>query len=183
MPRHTKKKSKRLPRRMKKCRRTRRRKGGDNPPPAAIIEYLEYYPMKTKKTVDEFYQKVNKKWGYDVDPDTNMVFINNKETKRVNNIEEVLEAVSQAKRTTFCKRKDGDGDCEETADEVIGIITNKPGGKYTVSSQQLMYYIEDIDEWTGESGDPEMVQNHGFLVFYDDKSKPWFRPIGREELN
>lgn len=183
MPRRTKQKSKRLLMRMKKSRRTRRRKGGDNSPPAAIIEYLECFPMKTKKAVDEFYQKVNKKWGYDVDPDTNMVFIENKETKRVNNIEEVLEAVSQAKKTTFCNRKDSDGDCEETADEVIRIITNKPSGKYTVSSQQLMYYIEDIDEYTGESGDPEMVQNHGFLVFHDDKSKSWFRPIGREELN
>lgn len=53
--------------------------------------------------------------------------------KRVNSIDDVLQAMEQAKETTFCNRQTGDGDCEDTADKVLELIKHNPQGKYTVS--------------------------------------------------
>ena len=141
--------------------------GGDVSPPAAIIEYLKCFPLANEEDVKNFYEKVNSEWR----DDANVVNIFSKSKKRVNSINDVLIAVSQAKKTTFCNRKTGDGDCEETADEVISIIEDNPRGNYIVDSLRLEYYEYEEDS----ESDPVFVQNHGFLAFYNEKTKKiWY---------
>lgn len=160
----------------KKTRRRRKKIGGGTPnPPAAVIEYLEYFPLQSQEDVNQFYKKVDNEWG-DFESGTNMLNIFSKDKKRVNSIDEVLQATEEAKKTTFCNRKTGDGDCEDTADKVLKLIKHNPQGKYTVSSLRFEYYLlDDPDDPDDPDETQEFVQNHGFLVFYDDDSKDWFK--------
>lgn len=143
--------------------------GGTHNPASAVIEYLNYIPLQSQKDVDKFYKKVDRDWG-DFKSGTNMLNIFSKGKKKVNSIDEVLKAVEESKKTTFCNRQTGDGDCEDTADKVLEIIKHDPNGKYTVSSLRFEYYLSEDEDET-----PEFVQNHGFLVFYNDNSKDWFK--------
>ena len=155
----------------KKKRKTRRnrRKGGDVSPPAAIIEYLEYFPMHSKNEVDAFYEKIDHDWRQGA----NILQIFSKSAKHINTIQQLLDAVHEAKTTTFCNRKPGDGDCEDTSDRVMELLPEIPGGKYTVESLRFEYSEqEDLDDYDVT---PEFVQNHGILIFYSTETKPWFK--------
>lgn len=125
--------------------------------------------MQSKNQVDAFYEKIDHDWRQGA----NILQIFSKSAKQINNIQQLLDAVQEAKTTTFCNRKTGDGDCEDTADNVLEIIRHNPQGKYTVSSLRFEYYLLDDPDDPDET--PEFVQNHGFLVFYDDDSKDWFK--------
>ena len=146
-------------------------------PNAAVIEYLKYFPFDNKSDVDKFYEKVDREWG-DFEGGTNLIDIEIKESKKVNSINDVLKAVRKAKNTTFCNRKNGNGDCEDTADEVLKLLKNESKGKYIVESHRIVYYIDQDDEEANDYGEaPEFVQNHGFLVIYpiSSKNKKWFK--------
>ena len=144
-------------------KKTRRRKknAGNPSPKAAIIEYLDYFPFSSKMEVTNFYDRINEEWG-DFENGTNMLNIFSKEKKHVNNIQELLNAVKEAKETTFCDRKSGDGDCEETSDRVMELLPDNKDGKYTVESLRFEYYIKSEED---EDETPEFVQNHGILIF------------------
>ena len=148
-------------------------------PNAAVIEYLKYYPFDTKTDVDKFYERIDSEWG-DFEGGTNLLDVDVKEKKKVNSINDVLKAMRQAKKTTFCNRKNGNGDCEDTADEVLKLLKNDSKGKYVVESHRIVYYIEEEDE----DKTPKFVQNHGFLVIYpiSSKNKKWFK-YGRMKIN
>lgn len=146
--------------------------GGTSNPAAAAIEYLEYKPLQSQEQVNQFYKNVDNEWG-DFESGTNMLNIFSKEKKRVNSIDHVLQAMEQAKETTFCNRQTGDGDCEDTADKVLELIKHNPQGKYTVSSLRFEYNL--LEDPYDPDETPEFVQNHGFLAFYDDDSKEWFK--------
>ena len=155
----------------RKKRKTRRhkKKGGNPSPPAAIIEYLEYFPMQSKNQVDGFYEKIEDDWRQCA----NILQIFSKSAKQVNNIQQLLDAVQEAKTTTFCNRKTGDGDCEDTSDRVMELLPEIPGGKYTVESLRFEYSEqEDLDNYDET---PAFVQNHGILIFYSTETKPWFK--------
>ena len=153
-------------------------------PNAAVIEYLKYYPFDTKTDVDKFYERIDSVWG-DFEGGTNLLDVDVKEKKKVNSINDVLKAMRQAKKTTFCNRKNGNGDCEDTADEVLKLLKNESKGKYMVESHRIVYYIEEEDEEANDYGEtPEFVQNHGFLVIYpvSSKNRKWFK-YGRMKIN
>lgn len=159
-------------RRSKYTRKQRKKNGGGSNPPAAIIEYLEYYPLHTQDQVSDFYKKVDREWG-DFKSGTNLLNIFAKSTKRVNDIDELLKAVDLAKKTTFFSRQSQDGDCEETADKVLEIIKDNPQGKYSVTSLRFEYYM--LEDPHDPDEQPEFVQNHGFVAFYNNDSKDWFK--------
>jgi hypothetical protein len=153
-------------------------------PNAAVIEYLKYYPFNNKSDVDKFYERVDREWG-DFKGGTNLLDVDVKESKKVNSINDVLKAMRKAKKTTFCNRKNGNGDCEDTADEVLELLKHDAKGKYVVESHRIVYYIEEHDEDGNDYGEtPEFVQNHGFLVIYplSSKNKKWFK-YGRMKIN
>jgi len=157
----------------KKKVKTRRykKKGGNSStsPPAAIIEYLEYFPMQSKNEVDAFYEKIDHDWRQGA----NILQIFSKSAKQVNTIQQLLDAVHEAKTTTFCNRKQGDGDCEDTSDRVMELLPEIPGGKYTVESLRFEYSEqEDLDDYDVT---PDFVQNHGIVIFYSAETKPWFK--------
>jgi hypothetical protein len=153
----------------KKTRKTRKKIGGNPSPPAAIIEYLEYFPMQSKNQVDAFYEKIDHDWRQGA----NILQIFSKSAKQINNIQQLLDAVHEAKTTTFCNRKTGDGDCEDTSDRVMELLPEIPGGKYTVESLRFEYSEqEDLDDYDVT---PDFVQNHGILIFYSTETKPWFK--------
>ena len=153
----------------KKTRRQRKKIGGNPSPPAAIIEYLEYFPMQSKNQVDAFYEKIDRDWRQGA----NILQIFSKSAKQINNIQQLLDAVHEAKTTTFCNRKTGDGDCEDTSDRVMELLPEIPGGKYTVESLRFEYSEqEDLDDYDVT---PDFVQNHGILIFYSTETKPWFK--------
>ena len=146
-------------------------------PNAAVIEYLKYFPFNTKSDVAEFYKRIDKTWG-DFEGGTNLIDVGVKGRKKVSSINDVLREVKKAKKTTFCNRKNGNGDCEDTADEVLKLLKHNPNGKYMVESHRIVYYIEQDDEEANNYGEaPEFVQNHGFLVIYpiSGKNKNWFK--------
>ena len=156
----------------------------EDEPNAAVIEYLKYYPFDTKTDVDKFYERIDSEWG-DFEGGTNLLDVDVKEKKKVNSINDVLKAMRQAKKTTFCNRKNGNGDCEDTADEVLKLLKNESKGKYMVESHRIVYYIEEEDEEANDYGEtPEFVQNHGFLVIYpvSSKNRKWFK-YGRMKIN
>lgn len=153
-------------------------------PNAAVIEYLKYFPFNTKSDIDKFYERIDSEWG-DFEAGTNLLDVDVKDSKKVNSINDVLKAMRNAKKTTFCSRKNGNGDCEDTADEVLKLIKNVPSGKYKVESHRIVYYMEEDDEEAnGYDEAPEFVQNHGFLVIYpvSSKNKKWFK-YGRMKIN
>ena len=146
-------------------------------PNAAVIEYLKYFPFNTKSDVAKFYKRIDETWG-DFEGGTNLIDVIVKERKKVSSINDVLREVTKVKKTTFCNRKNGNGDCEDTADEVLKLLKHKPEGNYMVESHRIVYYIEQDDEEANNYGDsPEFVQNHGFLVIYpiSSKHKNWFK--------
>lgn len=151
-------------------------------PPVYFIEYLvENSPAFKKMDATRFYEKVDRDWG-DMGNGTNLINTFRKadskhvETKRVDSIDEVVAIAKQLKKTTFCKRKNGNGDCEDTADAIFEKIESKTGGKYLVESHRVEYYIEEYDKEIGDySGDPEFVQNHGYLVIFLPSKKSWLR--------
>lgn len=151
-------------------------------PPIYFIEYLvENSPVFKKTDATKFYEKVDKEWG-DMENGTNLINTFRKadtkhvETKRVDSIDEVKAIAKKLKKTTFCKRKNGNGDCEDTADAIFEEIKSKPGGKYLVESHRVEYYIDEYDEEIGDyAGDPEFVQNHGYLVIFLPSKRNWLR--------
>ena len=157
---------------------------GKEEPKAAVIEYLKYYPLNSKLDVEKFYKRIDDEWG-DFESGTNMIHVDVKSSKTVNSINDVLKVVDHVSKTTFCNRKNGNGDCEDTSDEVLKQIKEIPDGKYIVESHRVVYYEVPFDEEYEEYeeyGDPVFVQNHGFLVFYpiSGPSKSWFRYGGKD---
>ena len=145
---------------------------------AAIVEYLNFIPINSKKDSDRFYKKIDKTWG--IDGEFANIIVMDK--VKINDIKQ-LEKISKEVKSV-CKRKDGNGDCEDTAESIIDNLKqyHNPKGKYVVEYHRLEYYEyeelnNDDNNYDYNDKEPIFVQNHGYNVCYLIKSeqKKWFR--------
>lgn len=160
-------------RKSSKRRRTKKALGkGDK---CAIIEYLEYIPINSEGDANNFYKKIDRIWS----DGANYVELIIMDSLKIDNLD-ILEEVSRKSKKS-CKRTNGN--CEDTSKYIMDELRqyNKKGGKYIVEYHRAEYYESidsDYDEETNtyiESQTPEFIQNHAYIVVYEDKYKSWFR--------
>ena len=145
---------------------------------AAIVEYLNFIPVNSKKDADKFYQKIDKTWG--IDGEFANIIVMDK--IKIDDIKQVEKTSKEIK--SICKRKNSNGDCEDTAQLIIDKLKqyHNPKGKYSIEYHRLEYYeyetLNNINNNNNNNNrEPIFVQNHGYNVCYLIKSddKKWFR--------
>ena len=153
--------------------------GPSNTDASAIVEYLVYKPINSKKNATKFYKDIDSQWA----DDANYVNVIVMESLKINDLQ-ILKDVAD-KLLKSCKRKNTNGDCEDRAKDIMDELKpySNSQGKYAIEYHRAEYYeteSSDYDEETGEykeAPDPEFVQNHAYVVAYDTKNKNqhWFR--------
>jgi hypothetical protein len=139
----------------------------------AVVEYLNFIPINSKKDVNKFYQKIDKTWGIDGEF-SNVIVMDQVKIDDIKQLEKISKEVK-----LVCKRKNGNGDCEDTAQLIIDNLRSyhNPKGKYMVEYHRLEYYEYDSDSEEYLNKEPIFVQNHGYNICYliESEQKEWFR--------
>ena len=154
--------------------------GPPNTDAAAIVEYLVYKPINSQKDATTFYKDIDTQWA----DDAKYVNVIIRESIKIDNLQHLQDAADKLLKS--CKRKNTNGDCEDRAQDIITELKhyNNPKGKYTLEYHRAEYYImpnsdEDLDDNSNnvESQDPEFVQNHAYVIAYNNKkdNQHWFR--------
>jgi len=167
-----------LSKKMNKIHKKKSQKGKGKPDPkCAVVEYLNFIPINSKKDVNKFYQKIDKTWGIDGEF-ANIIVMDQVKIDDIKHLEKTSKEVK-----SVCKRKNGNGDCEDTAQLIIDNLRtyHNPKGKYMVEYHRLEYYEYESDSESESeehlNKEPIFVQNHGYNVCYliESKQKEWFR--------
>lgn len=156
--------------------------GHPNNDAAAIVEYLVYKPINSQKDATTFYKDIDTQWA----DDANYVNVIVMESLKIDNLQHLQNVADKLLKS--CKRKKTNGDCEDRAQDIITALKpySNSRGKYTLEYHRAEYYImpnsdDDSDnsnqENNIESQDPEFVQNHAYVIAYNNKNnnKHWFR--------
>ena len=153
--------------------------GPSNTDGAAIVEYLVYKPINSKKDAAKFYKDIDTRWA----DDANYVNLMVMESLKIDNLQHLKDAADKLLKS--CKRKNTNGDCEDRAQDIMTELKpySNSQGKYTIEYHRAEYYEtepSDYDEETNEykeAPDPEFVQNHAYVVAYNTKNdnQHWFR--------
>lgn len=153
---------------------------GYNTDAAAIVEYLVYKPINSQKDATKFYKDIDTRWA----DDANYVNVIIRGSLKIDNLQHLQDVADKLLKS--CKRKNTNGDCEDRAQDIITELKhyNNPKGKYTLEYHRAEYYImpnsdEDTNDNSNnvESQDPEFVQNHAYVIAYNNKkdNQHWFR--------
>ena len=167
----------------KKSSKIKKALGPPNTDAAAIVEYLVYKPINSQKDATTFYKDIDDKWA----DDANYVNVIIMESLKIDNLQHLQDVADKLLKS--CKRKKTNGDCEDRAQDIITELKpySNPNGKYTLEYHRAEYYImpnsdEDTNDNSNqennlESQDPEFVQNHAYVIAYDNKkdNQYWFR--------
>lgn len=163
----------------KKKSKVKKALGPSNTDAAAIVEYLVYKPINSQKDATTFYKDIDTQWA----DDATYVNVIVMESLKIDNLQHLQDVADKLLKS--CKRKKTNGDCEDRAQDIITALKpySNPHGKYTLEYHRAEYYImpnSDDDSYDSnnlESQDPEFVQNHAYVIAYNNKNnnKHWFR--------